>query len=102
MISNPPPKQQAPEKPVPEKKAVQSTPSRKRLGETPAALFAKGIFRPIFKGIYYTLQAIRTHKRITLGILLLTIISMIVTSSLVTRQLPFGIGSSSSDFQLRG
>ncbi|MBO0780383.1 MAG: hypothetical protein J2P37_16275 [Ktedonobacteraceae bacterium] len=101
MITSPPPAQQtkAPESP---KKEVKLTPIRRRMGDAPAALFVKSLLRPIFKGIYYLLQAIRGHKLVTLGIILLLLISISVTSFATTGSLPFGIGRDPFNFSTNG
>src|SRR5436309_4271995 len=95
MLTSPTPTRQEPEQNVqPEqKKLVRSTRIRRRVGETPAALFIKMILRPIFKGIYYTLRAIRSHKLVTALLLLLLIASSSVATYFVTGAWPFGIGS---------
>jgi hypothetical protein len=96
MIS-PSPLQQSPGQPVqepkPEEKKVALTPIRKRTGQSPGALFVKGIFRPIFKGLYYVLQGIRRHKLVTLCALILFLGGATVANYMVTRTLPFGIGA---------
>jgi hypothetical protein len=78
-----------PQEPKPEQKKVISTPSRKRVGQTPAALFVKAIFRPIFKGLYYLLQGIRNHKLVALLAILIFIGTSILANSLVTKTWPF-------------
>jgi hypothetical protein len=78
-----------PEQPRPEQKKVISTPIRKRGGQTPAALFVKAIFRPIFKGFYYLLHGIRTHKLVSLLAILIFISAAIAANSLVTKTWPF-------------
>jgi hypothetical protein len=103
MISSPSPTQQPPDPDVkPEEKKVRSTPARRRAGQTPAALFVKAIFRPIFKGIYYLLRGIRTHKLVTLAIVVLLLISVFATSYFSTGLLPFGIGHDQFDFHVNG
>ena len=83
------PTQQQPEQPDPEQKKVIYTPRKKRSGQTPAALFVKAIFRPIFKGIYYILRGIRSHKLVSLLAILIFIGAAIVANSLVTKTWPF-------------
>jgi hypothetical protein len=103
MISSPSPTQQPPDPDIkPEEKKVRSTPARRRAGQTPAALFVKAIFRPIFKGIYYLLRGIRTHKLVTLAIVVLLLISVFATSYFSTGLLPFGIGHDQFDFHVNG
>lgn len=101
MIS-PSPTQQPPQTPTPEQKVVRSTPLRKRRGETPFALAIKAVMRPPLKGLYYLIQAIRTHKLATLGIILLLLISMSVTTFFTTGSFPFGIGSDPFNFHIAG
>ncbi len=100
MLS-PSPTQQPPQ-PEPEKKKIASTPIRPRTGQTPLALFVKGIFRPIFKGIYYLLRAISKHKLVTLALILLFLASSSVATYVTTGVLPFGIGNDPFNFHVRG
>ncbi len=100
MLS-PSPTQQPPA-PVPEKKEVVRTPIRPRSGETPAALFVKGIFRPIFKGIYYLFHGMGKHKLVTLVFILILLASSTVVTYLTTGSLPLGIGNDPFNFHIRG
>ena len=101
MIS-PSPTQRPPEQTTePEPKKVEYTP-RKRAGQSPGALFVKGIFRPIFKGIYYLLRAIRNHKLVTLVMILLILGSAIAANFAVTGGWPFGIGNDQFNFHIHG
>ncbi len=103
MISPTPTQQRPEQQPEPEeKRAVKSTPARKRSGQTPIALFVKAIFRPIFKGIFYVLQAIRKHKWTTVGIILLLLISVSATTFFATGELPLGIGHDPFNFHVNG
>src|SRR6266704_355553 len=90
MLS-PSPTQQPPA-PAPEKKEFARTPLKPRMGETPQALSVKSIFRPIFKGIYYLLRGIRTHKLVTLVFILILLASSTVATYLTTGSLPLGGG----------
>jgi len=101
MIS-PSPTQRPPEQTTePEPKKVEYTP-RKRAGQSPGALFVKGIFRPIFKGIYYLLRAIRNHKLVTFVMILLILGSAIAANFVVTGGWPFGIGNDQFNFHIHG
>ena len=100
MISSPSPTQQTPEEE--KKKIVRNTLAKSRPGQAPLALFVKAIFRPIFKGLYYLLQAIRKHKLITVLIILLLFASSSVVNYFETGQTPFGIGYDQFNFQLHG
>ena len=111
MMIGPSPTQQKPEHDVnngklevkqSEVKQIRSTPARPRTGQTPIALFFKAIFRPIFKGIYYLLQAIRGHRLLTLAIIVLLLASIAVTTFFTTGQFPFGIGSDQFNFHTNG
>ncbi|HAE83032.1 MAG TPA: hypothetical protein DCL75_02445 [Ktedonobacter sp.] len=105
MSLGPAPTQQKPVPEVlvkPEEKKVRSTPARRRVSETPTALFFKAIFRPIFKGIYYLLRAIRAHKLVTFLLLLLLIGSSIFATYLLTQSWPFGVGSDQFNFRVNG
>ena len=100
MISSPSPTQQPPEEE--KKKIVRNTLAKSRPGQAPLALFVKAIFRPIFKGLYYLLQAIRKHKLITVLIILLLFASSSVVNYFETGQTPFGIGYDQFNFQIHG
>jgi hypothetical protein len=102
MIS-PSPTQQQPGRDVkPEPRKVKSTPTRKRTGQTPLALFIKAIFRPLFKGIYYLLRGIQTHKLVTLCVIVLLLGSIVATSYFSTGQLPLGVGNDPFNFHVHG
>ena len=100
MLS-PSPTQQPPA-PENEKKKVALTPTRRTVGQTPTALFVKAIFRPIFKGLYYTIAAMRSHKLVTLIVLLLLLASVILTNYLTTGLWPFGIATDPFNFHIHG
>ncbi len=103
MISSPSPTQQPPDPDVkPAERQVKSASTRQRPGQTPTAKFFKTILRPIFKGIYYLLRGIRTHKLVTLGIVVLLLISVFATSYFSTGLLPFGIGNDQFNFHVNG
>jgi hypothetical protein len=103
MISSPSPTQQPPDPDGQRaEKKVKPRPPRKRTGQSPAALFLKAILRPIFKGIYYLLQAIKHHKLAALAVVVLLLISISVTSFLSTGRFPFGVGSDQFDFHVHG
>src|SRR5260221_7425172 len=72
------------------------------MGGTPQALIVKSIFRPIFKGIYYLLRGIRTHKLVTLVFILILLASSTVATYLTTGSLPLGIGNDPFNFHIRG
>ena len=101
MLS-PTPTQQKPEPQEPEKRVVKATPSRRRTGQTPLARFVKAILRFPIKGLYYILTGVRTHKLVTLGILLLLAISVSLTNFVATGAFPFGIGNDPFNFHLHG
>ena len=100
MIS-PSPTQQPPEQTAPEKKKGTYT-RAKRAGGTPAALFVKSIFRPIFKGVYYLFRGMSNRKLLTLIMLLLILGTATAANYAVTRQWPFGIGNDPFNFHVRG
>ena len=100
MLS-PSPTQQPPEQTTPEPKKVTSTPVE-RAGQTPAALLVKGIFRPIFKGIYYILRAMRNHKLVSFVMILLILAGAIAANLAVTKEWPFGIGNDQFNFHIHG
>jgi hypothetical protein len=101
MLS-PSPTQRPPDTAKSEPKQVKLTPARRRAGQTPLALIAKGIFGPIFKGLYYLIQGMRTHKLLALGVILLLLASMAGTTYAATGQLPFGVGDDQFNFHVRG
>src|SRR5579885_1942422 len=98
----PTPTQHRPDQPAEPKKTVKMTPSRRRAGQTPLALFVKGLFRPVFKGLYYLLTGMRTHKLLTLIVVLLLLASVFVTNYLAVGTLPFGIASDPFNFHVHG
>jgi hypothetical protein len=100
MIS-PSPTQQPPEQTTPEEKKVEYA-SRQRAGQTPAARFVKAIFRPIFRGIYYLLRGMRSHKLVTLIMILLILGSAIGANYAVSGGWPFGIGNDPFNFHVKG
>jgi hypothetical protein len=103
MISSPSPTQQPPQQSEQEKKkVVRNTLAKRRPGQAPFALFVKAIFRPIFKGLYYLLTAMRKHKLITLLVILLLFASSSVVNYFETGQAPFGIGYDQFNFQIHG
>lgn len=102
ISSSPSPTQKPPEQSKQEKKVVRGTLAKRRAGQTPVALFVKALFRPIFKGLYYLLTAIRKHKLITLLVILLLFASSSIVNYIETGQAPFGIGYDQFNFQLHG
>src|SRR5437660_6843436 len=85
-----------------EEKKVKSTPARRSASQTPAARFAKAIFRPIFKGIYYFMRGIRSHKLVAFLLLLLLIGSSVAAYYTVTQTWPFGVGNDQFNFRVNG
>lgn len=103
ITSSPSPTQKPPEPSEQEqKKAVRNTLAKRRVGQTPLALFVKALLRPIFKGLYYLLTAIRRHKLITLLVILLLFASSSLVNYFETGQAPFGIGYDQFNFHIRG
>src|SRR5712692_11485368 len=100
MLS-PSPTQQTPA-PAPEKKKVARPPLKPRMGEAPLAMFIKGIFRPLFKVIYYLLRGTRTHKLVTLAIIVLLLASSTIATYVTTGSLPLGIGNDPFNFHILG
>ena len=85
-----------------QKKALRSTPVKKRTGQTPAARFFKAIFRPILKGLYYLIRGMRNHKLVTLVMILLILGSATAVNYYKTGQWPLGIGYDPYNFQING
>jgi hypothetical protein len=85
----------------PEKKTVTSTPATPGRGNTRSARVVKAILRPPLKLIYYLIQFMRGHKMLTLGALLLLLLSVSLTNYVATGTPPFGIGSDPIDTGLR-
>lgn len=84
-----------------EPKKVTSTP-RKRAGQSPAAMFTKALLRPIFKGLYYLISAVRGHKLVTFIAILLILGSATAVTFYQTGQWPLGIGYDQFNFQVHG
>lgn len=103
MITSPSPTQKPPKQSEEEqKKVVRNTLAKRRAGQTPLALFVKALLRPIFKGLYYLLQAMRKHKLITLLVIVLLFASSSLVSYFETGQAPFGIGYDQFNFHIHG
>ncbi len=102
MITNPPPTQQPTKQQEEQKRIVRNTLARKRAGQTPLALFVKALLRPVFKGLYYLITAIRGHKLITFLIIVLIIASATVVNYFETGYGPLGIGHDQFSFQVHG
>ena len=103
ISSSPSPTQKPPQQSEQEpKKVVRSTLARRRAGQTPPALFVKALLRPIFKGLYYLLTAIRKHKLLTFLVILLLFVSSSLVSYFETGQAPFGIGYDQFNFHIHG
>lgn len=103
ITSSPSPTQKTPEPSEQEKKKiVRNTLAKRRAGQTPPALFVKALLRPIFKGLYYLLTAIRKHKLITLLVIVLLFASSSLVNYFETGQAPFGIGYDQFNFHIHG
>lgn len=103
ISSSPSPTRKPPESSEQEQqKNVRNAPVKKRTGQTPAALFIKGIFRPILKGLYYLVRGMRNHKLITVLMIVLILGSATVVNFYKTGQWPFGIGYDPYNFQING
>ena len=105
MLTAPPTLPGPQRSPIPEQreqadatKQVALTPSKPRMGETPAARFVKAILRPPIKIIYYAITWMRSHKLASLITLVLLLLSISVTTRLVTGYWPFN-GPSSNPIQ---
>lgn len=100
MIS-PSPTQQPPEQTASEARKVEYA-SRQRAGQTRTARFIKAIFRPIFRGIYYLLRAMRNHKLVTFIMILLILGSAIAANYALAGEWPLGIGNDPFNFHVKG
>ncbi len=105
MITQPPPtllpepQPEAKRDLPPGKRPIRATPLKKRMGETPAALFTKSILRVPIKGLYYLITGIRKHKLLSFIALVMLIASISLTTFFTTGAWPLGIGS--DPFQFR-
>src|SRR5579883_1626437 len=100
MIS-PSPTQPPPSTPVsppPERKIVPSTLGK---GKTGSGGVVKAILRPPLKLIYYLIQFIKGHKLLSLGALLLLLLSISLTNYFATGALPLGISNDPVGYSLR-
>ncbi len=93
-----PPPQITPISTEPETKIVLSTPEK---GKTRRGGVVKAILRPPLKLIYYLIRFIRGHKLLSLGALLLLLLSTSLTTYLATGTLPLGIASDPVSYSLR-
>jgi hypothetical protein len=98
--TQPPP---APVSAEPEKKPAKINLDLYKSGkeQTRTGRAVKAILRPPLKLMYYLIQFIRGHKMLTLGAILLLLLSISLTNFAVTRELPFGIGNDPIDTGLR-
>ena len=101
MMSSPSPTQQPPEQPTSGPKKITSTP-RRRAGQSSVALFVKRLLRPLFKGLYYLLRAVRNHKLVSLLAILLILGSATAVAYYETGNLPFSIGKDPFNFNVHG
>jgi len=88
--------------PPPIAKEIQTPPplkTKRRVGETPLALFLKNLFRPLIKGIYYLIRFVRRHFVFALVALILLTLSSFMTSYLLTKETPYNVVGS-DPFQL--
>lgn len=104
----PPPTQLQPRTPMtpepqqPEQPVVRSHTIKRRPGQTPTALFIKSLFRPIIKLFYYLITGIRTHVLLTIGVIVLLVLTISATMFFTTGQLPLGIASDPYNFHVQG
>ncbi len=103
MISSPSSTQQPPEQDdSEEKRNIRSRYSKRRAGQTPAAQATKAVLRPILKGLYYLLRAMRSHKLVSFLVLLLVLGSATAVTFYQTGQWPLGIGNDQFNFHIHG
>lgn len=103
MISSPSSTQHPPEQNDSEdKKNLRSRYAKKRAGDSPAALAIKAILRPILKGLYYLLRAMRSHKLVSFLVLILVLGSATAVTYYQTGQWPLGIGNDQFNFHIHG
>ncbi|HEU0002684.1 MAG TPA: hypothetical protein VFQ36_17380 [Ktedonobacteraceae bacterium] len=77
-------------------------PPKKKAGQSPTTRILKSIFRPILKGLYYLLRGMRSHKLITLIMIVLILGSATTVNFFKTGNWPFGIGYDQYNFQING
>ncbi|MGH2493253.1 MAG: hypothetical protein ACRDIV_00950 [Ktedonobacteraceae bacterium] len=103
ISSRPSPTEQPPEQVEQEKvKNNRNAPAQKRSGQSPTGRVLKIIFRPILKGLYYLLRGMRSHKLVTLLMIVLILGSATTVNFLKTGQWPLGIGYDPYNFQING
>jgi hypothetical protein len=102
MIGSPSPTRQPPEKTSQEEAKTRRGASIGKRTETPTGRFLKAVFRPLLKGLYYLVRGMRSHKLITLLVILLLLGSATAVSYYKTGQWPFGIGYDPYNFQING
>jgi hypothetical protein len=101
MISPSPTQPPPPKTPVsvePEKQTASSATLKKK---TRTGGVIKAILKPPLKLIYYLIQFVRDHKMLSLGALLLLLLSVSLTNYLTTGTLPLGIASDPVSYSLR-
>lgn len=65
-------------------------------------MFIKALLRPVFKGVYYLIGAVRSHKLITVLVIILLLASATAVNIFETGYGPFGIGYDQFNFQVHG
>ncbi len=81
---------------------VQKTNLKVRPGQTPAARFVKALFRPFIKLLYYTIMLIRKNGLVSIGVIVLLLVSISATLYFTTGRLPLGIADDPYNFHING
>ncbi|WP_376797233.1 hypothetical protein [Thermogemmatispora sp.] len=85
-----------------EQKQPRATPLRPRLGERPLARKIKAILRPPIKAIYYLISQIRSHKALSLGVVVIFLATATITNYTLTGEWPLGIAQDPFNFHING
>nr|BBH94460.1 hypothetical protein KTA_26590 [Thermogemmatispora argillosa] len=85
-----------------ESKQLRATPLHPRLGQRPLARKVKAILRPPIKAIYYLVTLIRSHKWLSLGVVVIFLATATVTNYALTGEWPLGIAKDQFNFHING
>jgi hypothetical protein len=85
-----------------EPKQPRATPLRPRLGQRPLARKIKAFLRPPIKAIYYLISQIRSHKLLSLGVVVIFLAAATLTNYVLTGEWPLGIAQDQFNFHING
>ncbi|WP_052887575.1 hypothetical protein [Thermogemmatispora carboxidivorans] len=85
-----------------EQKQPRATLLRPRLGERPLARRIKALLRPPIKAIYYVISQVRSHKLLSLVVVVIFLATATLTNYTLTGEWPLGIAQDQFNFHING